>query len=463
MAITIRSQQHTTAANGEGTAFNVESRVGDVAVIVMSSQFQFNNESGIPVPDGWYANKTLTVGASNRGGYLAWRRITDPSQTQNLRWWRPLPSWTSRQNGSIFVLEGAQSITLGEWSVDIPAITGTDTFVTSQMHGASNVQANYWTADPGTILFTGADQVSTVASWSSLRIARTTATPTLEAGKPLPQAWATFTPVPTGAPVEGLRLTVWKDGIEQVPHKAGVMPYGCLTVDSLLAKDQFVVAHRGGSRSWPEHTQRAYTNAMAHGVDAIEFSAGRTKDGVWFGCHDRTLERLGGPATDVSQMTWAEVVNAMSGSPYMPCTFEWLIDTYGGDVVIIFDPKYSMGDFNSYMPMLEPYKDCVMLKSHGDAEWAFRQWKGHGFRTWAYTYASGSGEAWYQTMLASTNIDTYSMEWNADASIFNALVATGKPVTSHITATTAQIQTGKDRGCKGTMCSVPDLVLPIRV
>lgn len=463
MAITIRSQQHSTATKGVGTAFDVESRAGDVAVIVMSSQFQFNSETEIPVPDGWTANTSLTIGPSNRGGYLAWRRITDPAQTKNLRWWRTLESWTSRQNGSIFVLDGAQSITLGEWSTDIPGITGTDTFVVSQMHGVSTVQANNWTADPGTILFTGEDQVSTVASWSSLRIARTTAIPTLEAGKPLPQAWAMFVPVPAGAPVEGLRLTVWRDGFEQVPDKAGVMPYGCRTVDTLLAKDQFIVAHRGGSTSWPEHTQRAYTNAMAHGVDALEFSGGRTKDGVWFGCHDLTLARLGGPNKDIRQMTWADVVDAMSASPYMPCTFDWLMETYGRDVVIIFDPKYSMGEFDTYMPMLEPYKDCVMIKSHGDAEWAFRQWKGHGFRTWAYAYASGQGQAWYTQMLASTNIDTYSMEWNSNATVFDELIATGKPVTSHITATTAQIRTGKDRGCKGTMCSAPKLVLPIRV
>ena len=50
------------------------------------------------------------------------------------------------------------------------------------------------------------------------------------------------------------------------------MPYGARTVAELVAKPRFVVAHRGGSASWPEHTQRAYTQAVAYGVDALGVS-----------------------------------------------------------------------------------------------------------------------------------------------------------------------------------------------
>jgi glycerophosphoryl diester phosphodiesterase len=89
------------------------------------------------------------------------------------------------------------------------------------------------------------------------------------------------------------------------------------------------VAHRGGSASWPEHTQTAYTQSVWAGAHVLEISCGRTSDGVWFGCHDRSLERLGGPATPVAQMTWAEVEQAMAGTDYMPARLDWLIERNG--------------------------------------------------------------------------------------------------------------------------------------
>ena len=51
-------------------------------------------------------------------------------------------------------------------------------------------------------------------------------------------------------------------------------------VSDLRSADPFYVAHRGGSRDWPEMSMAAYRAAVGLGVDALEISLARTSDGV---------------------------------------------------------------------------------------------------------------------------------------------------------------------------------------
>lgn len=63
------------------------------------------------------------------------------------------------------------------------------------------------------------------------------------------------------------------------------------TVREFIADRPFTIAHRGSDRDWPEMTARAYVGSTAAGAHALEMSLGRTSDGVWFGLHDRSLDR----------------------------------------------------------------------------------------------------------------------------------------------------------------------------
>lgn len=260
-------------------------------------------------------------------------------------------------------------------------------------------------------------------------------------------------------------LTVWDGAAESVPSRIAPMPHGARTVAELLAKPRFIVAHRGGSGSWPEHTQRAYTQSVAHGVDALEISCGRTSDGVWFGAHDKSLERIGGPSTPVSELTWAEIEATMAGTGYMPARLDWLLDTYAGSHVIVFDPKYELTRGSEYLAILEPYKDRVILKFSGDSMWLFKVWHDAGFATWGYGYASwktGAPNAW-SSMTTDASKDILSMEYGAPSDVWADLKATGKPLTSHIPDTAAQVEAGWAAGAVGSIVASVASYLPSSV
>ncbi len=52
-----------------------------------------------------------------------------------------------------------------------------------------------------------------------------------------------------------------------------------------------VVAHRGSSGSFPEHTLQAFEAALDEGVDALECDVRLTRDGVLVCVHDRRVDR----------------------------------------------------------------------------------------------------------------------------------------------------------------------------
>ncbi|MDO4243819.1 MAG: glycerophosphodiester phosphodiesterase family protein [Actinomyces sp.] len=444
------------ANEGSFNALSAVSQAGDLALIVMCSQF---GDTAARPPEGWTGQHTGSAGG--RSGYIASRVVTDPSETQGVQWWSDNATDAARQRGALIILSGIVSHTLTAWAGAVPAVDG-PTLLVSQQHATSATALTEWPADPVVI----AGEASTAASWSSLRAGIVSAAPVGVTG---PQAWAAVRLVAEEAlpwaEVDGQRATVsvW-DGAREVPvTRAGVMPSGAPTVDALLAAPRFVVAHRGGSQSWVEHTARAYTQAVAHGCPALEFSAARTLDGVWIGHHDRTMARLGGGDVDPATLTWEQVQAALPESA-RPVTLDWLLATYGGTHTVVFDPKYRAGDrLDEYLELLAPYRGRVLLKFAGDADWLFRLWRERGFRTWAYAYAASAGEAWYQAMLTNSDIDVLSMEWDAPAEVWQALTATGKPVVAHIPGSREQVETGWARGAAGAICSAPNTVLPLRV
>lgn len=52
-----------------------------------------------------------------------------------------------------------------------------------------------------------------------------------------------------------------------------------------------VIAHRGASGRWPEHTRAAYLQAIADGADGLECDVQLTADGVAVLWHDATVDR----------------------------------------------------------------------------------------------------------------------------------------------------------------------------
>ena len=478
MSVTLRSQASATAASGVGTALSATSQVGDLAVLVYSCQL-VNNSGPSPIPSGWDGTHQGSLD-NKRGGYVASLRVTDPAQTQNITWWVLDPFWTARQNATLLVFAGVESVAVTQWQATPPTYTA-ETFVAAQTHGSSFAQFGEWDSTPaGTVITPGTGTVSTAASWSALRVVDAPAGSTVSAPASglAPSHWAAFTLTAkeetpaqaTGFPVtlgdgKVAALTVWDGSKEAKAASIRSMPYGARTVAELVAKPRFVVAHRGGSASWPEHTQRAYTQAVAYGVDALEISCNRSSDGVWFGMHDRDFSRLGGPATDASTMTWGQIETAMGSTRYMPARLDWLLTTYGASHVIVFDPKYRAALSSEYLSILAPYKDSVILKYSGEGTTLFKTWADAGFKTWAYGYASWKtdGTSNWTNFISDANKTILSMQYDATQSIWDEVKAVGKPTTSHIPANGTQVQTGWDRGADGTIAAGVSSALNLKV
>ncbi|MCV2396307.1 glycerophosphodiester phosphodiesterase family protein [Actinotalea sp. M2MS4P-6] len=68
-----------------------------------------------------------------------------------------------------------------------------------------------------------------------------------------------------------------------------------------------VIAHRGASASWPEHTRAAYLQALSDGADGLECDVHLTADGVAVCWHDDTVDRTSDGTGPVHAHTLAEL------------------------------------------------------------------------------------------------------------------------------------------------------------
>lgn len=86
------------------------------------------------------------------------------------------------------------------------------------------------------------------------------------------------------------------------------------------ARGTRVIAHRGASHAYPEHTVEAYRQAIADGADALECDVRLTADHRLVCVHDRRVERTSDGRGVVSGMTYEELraldFGAWKGAPH---------------------------------------------------------------------------------------------------------------------------------------------------
>ena len=267
---------------------------------------------------------------------------------------------------------------------------------------------------------------------------------------------------PSGVEVHGEgSASVWvHEAHQDVPAQMRAMPSGYPSIDAMVAQKGFLVAHRGGSASWPEMSMRAYTNSVAHGAGALEVSVGRTSDGVWVLAHDQNLKRVdpSAPDTPISQMPWSEVQRYRTAGERILRIEEYL-EAYGRSHVTVLDPKYSAQQWADLARLLPAdAKSRVIWKSAGDATWLAAQWKAAGWRCWGYAYAQhasdGSLEKW------APSWDYLGFPWDAPNLAWKVATSFGKPVWAHICPTKAAYDQGLQNGAAGCMVSGIMQVLP---
>lgn len=107
-----------------------------------------------------------------------------------------------------------------------------------------------------------------------------------------------------------------------------------LSVSALTDKTQYFTAHRGLSNVAPENSAPAIEEAGKAGYYAAEFDVAPTKDGIWILMHDDTVDRMTDGEGNVSDFTYAEImelkIDSGKGLKNYPdlkiCTLEEALD-----------------------------------------------------------------------------------------------------------------------------------------
>ena len=449
-----------SVSKNQDEKLSVPSAVGDWALLVVGGQLNHMRDC---TPAGWTGK--YAGGEDIRSCTVAVKMVADPADTQNVVWKSPDPAHNGRHVAVLMVFNGAKVKSLvprvpggsadGWKDGPFPQITG---FV---QHDIAALPVATFPPNVES-LTNGAWGKDTKLSWSSIVVgyAQSPYVPPTETGvKTLfgvdVQLQAeTGTLDPTLADGSGVRVTVW-DGVRETPTSMmRAIPGGAKTIAELLSTPHFIVGHRGSSQSWPEHTEIGYTQAVDYHAHALEFSAARSKDGVWFGCHDKSLSRLVPALTkNADEYTWAEIKGEASKTQYLPATIDWLIDKYSKSHVIVFDPKHKLGEWEEVCAMFKGMEQKVILKAYYDSKWAFDMMRERGFKTWGYAYNADIGKANYPDFLTGRVCDILSMEFDAPQTTWDPLKASGLPTVAHIPADATQLQTAWSRGAMGAIVS----------
>ncbi len=277
-----------------------------------------------------------------------------------------------------------------------------------------------------------------------------------------------------GATLQTAYLKVSNGGGTLVtPGGLRVLKPGYSSVTAMLASNPFYVAHRGGSRDFPEMSLYAYGQSALRGYGALELSLARTSDGVWFGLHDADINRTSGTTGlgAASTMTWAQVQNyqilgsmapnntSQANRPYM--RFEELMALYYPSHVIFMDIKYAaayQAEFISKINALPGTpQDHIVGKAFGVGASFPNAMHAAGYKTWGYFYQSDvpTNIANYQSYW-----DILGMDYGADSTAWSAVTSYGKPVIGHICPNVAAKNTAIGYGAVGIMSSGAINIVP---
>lgn len=434
-----------------------QARVDDVVVVFYASQF--GNTAARP-PTGW--GNSYEKNINGRSGYVTVKRLTNSTDANNVKLGGDTVS-TARERALCFLLRGVSDFALAPWTSGTPIFKDARYLhlVAAQYHGNKSTPIQPW-QDPSEDRHYSTGGASTTESWSSIEAGFTKRVK--HGTNALGFAYVDLLPlvpeeekkvVPGVAITEGKvdnPVFIYENG-EERPVLMRAVPRGYKDIGTMTITRGFLIAHRGGSVSWPEASIRAYTNSVMFGAGALEVSCQKTKDGVWFLNHDRTLQRVDkmAPDTPVTEMTWAEIQKFTTmGEPFM--TVEEYFAAYGSSHITVLDPKYSAAKW-------EELKKFFPADAHGriiwkfsiDAGWLANQWKSDGWKCWGYSYpdhvTDGRINEWHKPW------DYVGMTFDASDEVWRRTTALGKPVWGHICPTRQAYDDALAKGAIGCMVS----------
>lgn len=284
------------------------------------------------------------------------------------------------------------------------------------------------------------------------------------------------TPVTTGQAVKGDgTLAGGSSGIAESIALRGPVNHRFASVAAALARPGVTSAHRGNSVTYAEMSKNAYLQSDARGYAVLEYSAGRTSDGVWFGLHDadinRTSKTTGLPVA--SSMTWAQVQGyknllALDNIPQDYYRFDAFLADWANDHVVMIDPKYAwqLGGAarTEFWTMLAAYpKSNIIIKGYIDSMSLANAAHDNGYESWGYAYEADASNASFATWCAAWTI--LGMDLTAAQSAWDLMKAqatpSGKKIIGHIATTREQYALAITKGADGVQVAATAAVPPV--
>lgn len=156
----------------------------------------------------------------------------------------------------------------------------------------------------------------------------------------------------------------------------------------MKAKDKrtYIIGHRGLPKDFPENTEISITQAIEHGVNAVEFDVQCSKEGTPWVFHDETLDRLTGKSGLIFEHTDEELAqftahyperfgNKFAGTPI--CTLAHMVDVLMPypDVGVFIEAKTESLEFIGVSTFMDSILDITkplgerryILSFHTDA------------------------------------------------------------------------------------------------
>lgn len=430
-------------------------KVDDLVVIFYASQFGNTEAKG---PTGWDVEYNKNI--NGRSGYVAAKRVVNDAEIHAIQVGGDTIS-TARERALCFLLRRVGTYKIHGWEPTEPELaTDVQNLIAAQYHGNNKTPLVPWQEAGETSYSTGG--ASTTQSWSSIEAGISSK---IKAGSnAFGFAYVALAPLvpeipekktPGVAIVEGETnnpvFIYDNNGLQPATIRA--VPRGYKDIGTMMITRGFLIAHHGGSVSWPEASMRAYTNAVMFGAGALEVSCQKTKDGVWVINHDRTIQRVDptAPSTPVTEMTWAELNKYHTiGEPFVKV--EEYFAAYGSSHITVLDPKFSAvqwQELKQFFP--SDAKGRIIWKFSIDAGWLANQWKADGWKCWGYSYpehvTDGRINEWAKPW------DYIGMSFDASDEVWKKTVALGKPVWAHVCPTKKSYDDGLAKGAIGCMVS----------
>lgn len=231
------------------------------------------------------------------------------------------------------------------------------------------------------------------------------------------------------------------------------------TIDGLLRSSPFYIAHRGSGDNWTEHTEAAYSQAIAAGSTAIEVSVHATSDGVLVCHHDESTLRLTGQDHRIKDLDYPAVAGLRAdarqwlgpaAAPQPIPRLRDVLDAHAATHVIFIEDKQGTNT-KQLLDLMDSYPHATehFVWKQPAASPSYRQAQDRGYKTWGYFMDGSDG----QFDRYARRHDLLGIFHNATDDEIRQLAAFGKPTICWEVHTRWMRERLTGLGVHGMMCS----------